>query len=343
MGLTPIVARRDPRMRARVIASRALVYDGEAAAPPDRPRHVRTGSGLAWTGDRMVVIQDDADYIGVIHEAGGVAALPLRGGGGERFGKKGVAHLNLEAVMSARDWRGEYLLAFGSGSAPARRTVARVRLGGGDTEMSVFETRALYDAIAAVPGLTGGGPPDIQGVALCEKAIDGRDAVRLFHHGRGRAPEPGQAADPAAPRILDATVEFRLDALVAYLDRSKRDPAAFLGFDLRGARHYDLDEYQGRPFHFTDAAPVPGAAGRTAFSALAQASDERMAEVTAVALGVIEPDGAARYTMVVEQGGALARRLAQGMALASSTSGYLVIEGSGDEPSTLATVELTGF
>jgi len=331
----PFVARRDLKMRARITATRSLVYDAEAGAAGDRPSHVRTASGLAWTGDRMVVIQDDADYIGVIHEAGGVLALPLRGLSGTRLHKRGAAHLNLEAVLSARDWRGEFLLAFSSGDGPDRQTVARVRLGGGDTEMSVFETRKLYQAMAQIDGLCGGGVLDVQGAALLPRSAGGRDAVRLFHHGRGGAAD--------ADRCLDATVDVRLDALLAYLDRSKRDPEAFLGFDLAAPRHYDLDEYEGQAFHFTDAAPVPGAPGRVAFSALAQLGSERTSPVRAVALGVVELDGTARYTIVVERDGAVAERPAQGLALSSGALGYLVVEGAGDEPSTLATLEISGL
>src|SRR5215470_16700720 len=107
MSVTPNIARRDLKMRARIVSSRQLVYEGGPAPANDRPRHVRTGSGLAWTGD----------CIGVIQEAGGVAALPLRGSTGNRFGRSGAGHLNLEAVLSAKDWRGEFLLAFGSGNA----------------------------------------------------------------------------------------------------------------------------------------------------------------------------------------------------------------------------------
>src|SRR5947209_12498930 len=133
MEIPTFHARRDPRMRARIVADRHLVYDGEPSpAEPARPRHVKAGSGLAWTGDRMVVVQDDADYIAVIEGGqGSVVALPLRGAGGTRHGKSGAPHMSLEAVLSARDWRGEFLLAFGSGVGADQRGVARVRLSAG--------------------------------------------------------------------------------------------------------------------------------------------------------------------------------------------------------------------
>ena len=320
-------------MRARIVSSRQLVYDGEQASMSDRPRHVRTGSGLAWTGEHMVVIQDDADYIGVIKEAGGVVALPLRGSTGARHGKPGAAHLNLEAVLSAKDWRGEFLLAFGSGNAPDRRCVARVRLGSGDTELSVFETHKLYEAMKAAGNLSSGAGPDVQGVALVTKGIDGRDAVRLFHHGSGSSTDE--------KRNYDGTADLRLDSLLAYLDRCKRDPEAFLGFDLVSPRHYDLDDYEGSPFHFTDAAPIPSEPGRIGFTALAQLTPE--APIAAVAFGIIEPDGRARYTIVVERDGQLARRRVEGLALSSRTTGYLVVEAESDEPASLATIEISGL
>src|SRR5260221_13964174 len=120
-------ARRDPKMRARITADRELVYDGAEAPAADRPKHVRTGSGIAWAGEKMVLIQDDADCLALIDAAqnGGVVALPLRspsGAGGQ---------LRLAAALSARDWRGDYILALGSGADPSRRSVAPVRLGGG--------------------------------------------------------------------------------------------------------------------------------------------------------------------------------------------------------------------
>src|SRR5947209_2762595 len=122
-------SRRDPKLRARVMAERELIYDADTSAV-DRPAHVRAGSGMSWSGERMVVIQDDADYLAIIDgnaTTGGVSGMRLKAQAG---GKRGGLHL--ESVLSARDWRGDYLLAFGSGEAADRRNVARMRLGGGD-------------------------------------------------------------------------------------------------------------------------------------------------------------------------------------------------------------------
>src|SRR5437762_3135767 len=183
MTLPTFIARRDPKMRARIVSDRQLVYDGEPSPLMERPRHVRAGSGLAWTGDRMVVVQDDADYIAVIEG----------------------------------------------------------------------------------------------------------DGVRLFHRGNRPAP-----AASKVKRHLSATVDFRLDSLPAYLERTKRDPKACLRFDLVNPRRYDLDQYEGTPFTFTDASAVPGTP-QVAFVAVA----ERGEECVATAVGVVDPDGQTRYTILV--------------------------------------------
>lgn len=340
MALPTFIARRDFKLRARIVGDRKLVYDGpHPSDPPQRPQFVRAGSGLAWTGDRMVVVQDDADYIAVIEGNGtSVAALPLRGVAGARYGKSGAGHLNLEAVLSAKDWRGEFVLAFGSGVGPEKRGVARVRLEAGNTELSVFETRSLYKALEDLDGWATS-ELNIEGVALLPKWIEGRDAVRLFHRGN-RAARPGAKVE----RHVSATVDLRLDSLLAYLDRCKRDPSAFLGFDLHSPRRYDLDEYEGGSFTFTDAAGLPGEApGRTAYIAIAEHEAEGGPVRTGTALGVIEPDGQARYTIIVERDGSVSRRQAEGMVLSSPTSGYLVVQDDADGPATLATIEITGL
>ena len=331
MALPIFHARRDFKLRARVVGDRPLVYSGPAT-DGTRPDHVRAGSGLAWTGERMVVVQDDADYIAVIDEGGGsVTALPIRSGSGAGAPKARTEHLELEAVLSAKDWRGEFLLAFGSGLTDKQRHVARMRLSAGDTEMSVFETRKLYQAVEDIPDFATT-EINIEGVALIPRAIEGRDAVRLFHRAVG---------PPRCQREhhYSGTVDLRLDSLIAYLDRCKRDPNAFLGFDLHEPRRYDLDEFEGAPFTFTDAAPLDG--GRVAYIAIAEKPGE--AQAVALALGVIEADGSARYTMLVEKDGSMSRRRAEGMVMSSPSAGFLVVQDSDEGPATLANVDVVGL
>lgn len=336
-------ARRDAKMRARITSARVLTYDGPSdlreVAPGDRPAHVRAGSGIAWSGERMVLIQDDADMLAMIDgtaSTGGVAGFRLKAPVAHR--EKG--HLNLEAVLSARDWRGDYLLAFGSGTSPSHRNIARVRLGGGDTELSVFETRKFYQELEELPEFAVT-KLNIEGVALLAKGIDGRDGARLFQRGNGRPrPEMGPLADGAP---LNATIDFRLDALGAYLDRCKRDANATFGTDLLNLRRYDLDEADGVPFTFTDASAL--ADGRVVYIAAAERCEDagRDGECVGLALGIIETDGNARYTVVVERDGTPTTRKAEGLAVRDDKSAYVVIDPDGEEqPATLCTVDLTG-
>ena len=147
-----------------------------------------------------------------------------------------------------------------------------------------------------------------------------------------------------ADRHLSGTADFRMDSLLAYLDRCKRDPNAFLGFELKTARRYDLDEYSGASFTFTDAAGLPGDSGRTGYIAVAEHEGATETDpAAATALGVIEPDGQARYTIIVERDGAVSKRRAEGMVLTTTTTGYLVIHDTEDGPATLATIEVTGL
>jgi len=336
-------ARRDAKMRARIVSDRTLVYDGppdlRALTPGERPQHVRAGSGIAWSGEKMVLIQDDADYLALIDGAasqGGVAGMRLKSPGAA---SKEKAHLNLEAVLSARDWRGEYLLAFGSGASPAHRNIARVRLSGADTELSIFETRKFYQALEELPEFATT-TLNIEGVALVPKGVEGRDGARLFQRANGR---PRAALDISDGRALNATVDLRLDALGAYLDRCKRDPNATFGVDLGNLRRYDLDEADEVPFTFTDASALPD--GRVIYIAAAERSPEAgvKGECFGLALGVIETDGSARYTVVVEKDGAPTRRKAEGLAVRDPKSAYVVVDPESDEhPATLCSVDLTG-
>ncbi len=319
-------ARRDAKLRARVMSERELVYDADSLAI-DRPKHVRAGSGMAWSGEKMVVIQDAADYLAIIDvnaTSGGVSGMRLKAPAGVRRGA-----LHLEAVLSAKDWRGDFLLAFGSGESPEKRNVARMRLSGGDTDLSVFETRKLYAALKELPELTT--TINIEGAAFLPKGVEGRDGARLFHRANGKPRADGPH--------LSATVDIRLDAFGAYLDRCKRDPNATLGTDPINLRRYDLDEIEDVPLSFTDAAGLPD--GRVVYIAAAERPTTN--ECLGMAFGVIDPDGSARYTLIVERDGAPTRRLAEGMAIRDDKRAFMVMDPADPErPSTMCTVDLSG-
>jgi hypothetical protein len=330
-------ARRDAKLRARIMTDRALTYDAfEGAASVDRPKHVHAGSGISWSGERMVLIQDDADYIALIDER--VTGLRLKSSAA-RPGQAKSGHLELEAVLAARDWRGEFILAFGSGSTAGTRGVARIRLAGGETELSLFETKKLYAALEELPdfAIT---TLNIEGAALLAKGVDGRDGVRLFQRANGKLRAPS-----TEERRLCATVDVRLDALLAYLDRCKRDGNATFGTDLGNLRRYDLDDIDEVPCTFTDAAALGD--GRIAFLAAAERSEDAgiAGECLGTSFGVIDLDGSARYTIIVERDGQPTRRKAEGLAISATnpSQAFVVVDSSaGERPATLCAVDLSG-
>jgi hypothetical protein len=59
-------AQLDPALSLRVISVRELRYNAAAPLGDDRPAHVRAASGLAFTGGRLAVIQDDAAFIAYV-------------------------------------------------------------------------------------------------------------------------------------------------------------------------------------------------------------------------------------------------------------------------------------
>lgn len=61
-----IYAVRDPALKAIVQKSMPLFYSEGANLTLDRSAHVRAGSSLSWFGDRLVLIQDDANFLVLI-------------------------------------------------------------------------------------------------------------------------------------------------------------------------------------------------------------------------------------------------------------------------------------
>ena len=93
----------------------------------DRPAHVRAASGLTWFGDRLVVVQDDALFVGVVDRASGVVDdLVLPSESGVRTFDAARANKRDKPDFEAACVVGDTLLAFGSGGPlPARQVVLR--------------------------------------------------------------------------------------------------------------------------------------------------------------------------------------------------------------------------
>ena len=76
-----IQAKRDPALKAIVQKRVPLFYSQGADPVSDRPAHVRAGSSLSWLGDKLALIQDDANFLVLVDpESLNVEAITLVAG-----------------------------------------------------------------------------------------------------------------------------------------------------------------------------------------------------------------------------------------------------------------------
>lgn len=309
----------DPALRAVVRDRRPLLYAGGADARLDRPAHVRAGSALAWLGGQLVVVQDDASFFALLDgDATRDVPLPSHDGARQFDDARGnkARKLDLEAALALGDGT---ILAFGSGSTPARERIATL---GPDGEATLVDASALYAALRAERAFAGS-ELNVEGAArLGERVV-------FFQRGNG-APVGG-----LAPR--NATAWLALADLLAYL-AGGAVPA------LADVEAYDLGEIDGVRLTFTD-----GAARGEAllYLAAAEASPDAVRDgpVSGVALGVLDPRGEGPRYALLEEGGARFTGKAEGLAFdpGAKARAYVVIDR--DDPSApaeLCTVELSG-
>jgi hypothetical protein len=338
-GAARRAAREDPAIRVVVVTRRPLWYAEGAAPALDRPFHVRAGSGLAWldvpgAGPRLVVAQDDASFLGVLDpEPGEVCALTLdhvdrgmRQFDAARGNKK--RKLDLEACCTIQRGGQALVLAFGSGSLPARERVVVVEPG---KRPRIVDASALYAALRACTTFAGS-ELNVEGAAVIG------DSLRLFQRGNG-APRGGL-------RPTDATCDLDLEALLAYLDDPALPPPV-----PRSPVEWDLGSIRGCRLTFTDAC---AGRGGVAFLAAAEASPDAVedGEVVGVALGWIpEGEGEARWGLVREPDGAPFLGKCEGLAWARGApvaSGRIrawavVDRDDPDVPSELCALEIEGL
>jgi hypothetical protein len=306
----------DPALEVRVHGSRVLRYDVVADAKDDRPAHVRAASGLAMHAGRLVVVQDDASFFGVVG-SDGVSAMKLPRGldGRRRFevalGNK-LDKLDLESVVAIDD----ELWAFGSGSLPIRDKICRVRHGIPRVQDSAPLYARLREALD--------GALNIEGAARVRAM--GCDELWLFHRGNTGPRDPG-------PAVL------RLDTqkMRAWLDATAAMPPLV---DVDG---YVLGSVDGARLGFTDAIAD---GDRVFYVAAAERAANAIDDGPASGsqLGVIDvPSGSVRATNLVGEDGAPVK--AEGIALdpARPKRAWIVLDPDDPEaPAPLLDVELVG-
>lgn len=125
----PLVqAHQDGNLRAVIVSRQELTYGDSADPRQDRPAFVRAASGLGILGDELIVAQDDANFLALVRPGDAARALELPAGPGGRrqfcdaLGNK-LDKLDLESIVVVPWMDGSRLLAFGSGSFPAREFI----------------------------------------------------------------------------------------------------------------------------------------------------------------------------------------------------------------------------
>lgn len=330
--MSVIVAREEPLLGARIVARRSLRY---AQVPPDYPRHVRAGSSLSWFLGKLAVVQDDTLLIGLIDVTSGevdALDLPLRVDGQRTFDTQrgNKKHKpDFEASFSA-GWEGApALFALGSGSHENRETIAIVTREGHQLHTQLVHVPALYAALRAHPEFLSS-ELNIEGAVL----VDGR-MLRLFQRSNGRLAEGHTAA-------TCATCELSWPELCTYLQAPERAAPP----PIVHVRKYDLGRVGDGRLTFTDASLRVD--GSILYSASAESSPNAYDDglVTGSALGILAPDGSARYCLLRDREGQIAREKAEGLALADSDArrAYVVFDPDDHRaPAVLADVELSGF
>ncbi len=317
----------DPSLRATILRRWPLLYAEGADPALDRPDHARSGSALVRVGDRLVIIQDDANFLGLYDPgAGRLTALTLpEGPGGKRQFDKGRGNkmdkLDLEAAVPIPDG----LLAFGSGSAPGRDRILAVRgLSGSAPEITLLDAGPLYRALEAEARFAGS-------ELNVEGAVWDGPWLRLFNRGNG-APREGRLP-------VNASVRLEAEALLRWLEDTRQAPPP-----LQDVEGWDLGRVGGVALTFTDAAP-----GRAGILYLAAAEDSPDAvedgPVLGVALGRIS-GGEARYALLTEADGRPVTDKAEGLWQDPETPdrAWVVFDLDDPErPTEMAELRLEGF
>ena len=307
------------------------MYARGSDAADDRPAHIRAASSLAWIDGQIAVVQDDANFVALLHAFGSDArAITLpRGVGGSRLfddarGNK-IFKLDLEASVAITGAGGTTLLAFGSGSTKRRRQIGLVdQISDHESRVRIVDATSFYERLEAESSFAGS-DMNIEGVVLID------DHLRFFGRGNGKA--------RGGREPINATCDIAFDAFFAYLDDTSSAPPP--------PQHivaYDLGELDGTPLGFTDAA-VCGA--DVLYTATAEASDDATVDgaVAGSVLGVIEHAGRVRYIDITDQTGAPLRDKVEGILLSPTVSRCVYLSIDADDttrPSELCVVELHG-
>jgi uncharacterized protein DUF6929 len=319
-------------LTARLTARRLLHYSDGADLALDRPAFIRGASSLGWIGDRIVLIQDDVNFVAVVDPVSGAARgipLPPGNAGMRQFddvrGNK-QHRLDLEACVAVERGAGTTLLAFGSGSSRRRESVLVVEgFGEALPAVTLVAATRFYRLLRTATSFSGS-ELNLEGVLLAG------DRLRLFSRGNG-AP-----ADGMLP--VNAACSVDLDLLLAHL----RHPDSIDPPQPTDIMQYDLGVLDGVPLGFTDAM---GWHDSVLYVAAAESSPDAVRDgpIAGSAIGVIDPDGSTRWAPITDASGARLRVKAEGLVADPTAESRVFVVLDADDPaapSELCSVELEG-
>lgn len=289
---TIFTARHDPQLTAHVTGKLAMVYEEGPSDEEDRPAYVRAASALSGFREYLAVIQDDANWLALVDAEQRVTAVPLppSPSGARVFDK---SHGNedekydLEALITISSTDSHQLIGFASGSREGREWILRVRERAEATaaqsaaatlEAEFIQAEAFYKALRENISFCGAGL-NIEGAV----AVEG-DRIMLFQRGNA------EAAGDLHP--VNATAEISWAALNRYLAA----PDEVSPPELQNIRCYNLGELKEVRLTFSDAEVLDS--GRILYSASAEDPDSD--RIAGSVLGVIEANGEARWTELID-------------------------------------------
>lgn len=252
-----------------------------AAADKGRPAHMSAASGLVCLQSYIYVVADDELHLGVFRAEGSEPGHLVRLFEGELPNAKSDRKRqkpDLEALVLLPAHEGYphgALLAFSSGSTPARRSGALLRLdsrGAVDGPPRAVDLAPLLapldDAFSAL---------NIEGAVVCG------DELRLLQRGNRK-------------HAGNAIIHFPLAAVLGQLGPGRTGTVRPSAINV-----VDLGRVDGIPLGFTDAAALPG--GAIVFTAVAEDTGDPYDDgpCAGAAIGIADQDGRVRSLYPLDQ------------------------------------------
>lgn len=223
-------------------------------------RFLSAASGLVCAFGRAYVVGDDEHHLAIFDDARrpGRTLRLFEGELPAHAKKRKQSKPDTETLVLLQAGGGQSLLvALGSGSRPNRCRAARVPLGGDGKPRHPVQRVDLQDFYA--PLRRQFAEVNIEGALAC-----GDELILLQRGNRG-----GTAS---------ASLHYRLDETLRFLLGGRELPGP------PTLRTHDLGQVDGTPLSFTDGTALPG--GRWLFTAVAEASDDAVADGPCVASAV---------------------------------------------------------